>query len=78
MILGGGVRKGGRLGEEGFFRQIRERLQATLNGYIIAPALGSDIDRYLVPPLLGDDAGVCGAMALGRSMASDPVNQEDP
>ena len=71
VILGGGVRKGGRLGEGRFFQQVREKLREVLNGYIITPALGSDIDRYLVPPLLGDDAGVCGAMALGRSVARE-------
>jgi fructokinase len=69
VILGGGVPKGGRLGEGRFFQQVREKLQAALNGYITAPALGADIDRYLVPPLLGDDAGVCGAIALGQKVA---------
>ncbi|MFL6258488.1 MAG: ROK family protein [Thermoanaerobaculia bacterium] len=69
VILGGGVPKGGRLGEERFFQQVREKLQAALNGYVTAPALGSEIGRYLVPPLLGDDAGVCGAMALGQRAA---------
>lgn len=69
MILGGGVLKGGRLGEGRFFQQVREKLQAALNEYITAPALGSDIDRYLVPPLLGDNAGVCGTIALGQKVA---------
>ena len=49
--------------------EIKEKLRAALNGYIAAPALGPDVDRYLVPPLLGDDAGVCGAMALGQRAA---------
>jgi len=71
VILGGGVPKGGRLGEDRFFQQVREKLQAALNGYITAPALGADIDRYLVPPLLGDNAGVCGAMALGQKAARE-------
>lgn len=69
VILGGSVRKGGLLGEGRFFQQVREKLRAALNGYITAPVLGPDIDRYLVPPLLGDDAGVCGAMALGQRVA---------
>jgi fructokinase len=67
VILGGSVRKGGQLGEEQFFRQIREALKAALNGYIVHPALNADIARYLVPPALGDNAGVCGAMALAQS-----------
>ena len=70
VILGGGVAKGGRLGRDRFFQQVREKLREALNGYIAVPALGPDIDRYLVPPLLGDDAGVCGAMALGQRAAS--------
>lgn len=73
VILGGSVRKGGRLGEERLFQQVREALKATLNRYIIAPALDADIDRYLVPPFLGDDAGVCGAMALGQSKIQESV-----
>jgi len=71
VILGGSVPKGGRLGGDRLFRRIREKLQAALNGYISAPALGPEIDRYLVPPLLGDDAGVCGAMALGQRAAGE-------
>jgi len=69
VILGGSVPKGGRLGGDRLLRRIREQLQAVLNGYITAPALDAEIDRYLVPPLLGDDAGVCGAMALGQRAA---------
>lgn len=71
VILGGGVSKGGRLGQDRFFQQVREKLRAALNGYIAAPALGPDVDRDLVPPLLGDDAGVCGAMALGQRAARE-------
>jgi len=66
VILGGSVRKGGRLGEERFFQRVREELKHALNGYIIHPFLDADIDYYLVPPFLGDDAGVCGAMALAQ------------
>ena len=68
IIIGGSVRKAGQLGEEEFFRQVREKVRATLNGYIASPLLGEEIDGYIVPPLLGDDAGVCGAIALGQSM----------
>jgi uncharacterized protein len=34
-----------------------------LKGYITAPALGPDTNLYLVPPLLGHNVGVCGAIA---------------
>lgn len=66
VIIGGSVRKAGRLGSERFFQMTRERVQAALNGYIVSPALAGGIDRFIVPPLLGDNAGVCGAIALAQ------------
>ena len=68
IILGGSVSKGGRLGQDGFLRLIRQGLQRTLAGYVASPALSDQgIDSYVVPPALGDDAGVCGAIALAQS-----------
>jgi fructokinase len=66
VILGGGVRRGGRFGEERFFRGIRDNVRAVLNRYIVSPALNEGLDDYIVPPALGDDAGICGALALGQ------------
>lgn len=66
VIIGGGVRKAGRLGENQFFRLIGEKTRAALNGYIASPALCEEIAGYIVPPGLGDDAGVCGALALAQ------------
>lgn len=66
VILGGSVRKAGRLGEERFFGLLREKVRAALRDYIDSPAMRDQIDGYIVPPLLGDDAGVCGAIALGQ------------
>jgi fructokinase len=66
IILGGSVRKAGGLGSERFFAMVRAKVQQALNGYIVSPALAEGIDRYIVPPLLGDDAGVCGAIALAQ------------
>ena len=38
-----------------------------LNGYVVSSALlGNGIHDYIVPPRLGDDAGVCGALALAQ------------
>lgn len=67
VILGGSVRKAGRFGEDAFFRSVRQNVQSSLNGYVVSPSLiGDGIREYIVPPLLGDDAGVCGAIALGQ------------
>ena len=67
IVLGGSVRKGGRLGETAFFHIVRDELQRLLNGYIDAPQLTTPaISDYIVPPLLGDDAGICGAIALAQ------------
>lgn len=71
IILGGSVRKAGKLGQEAFFRMVRERLQRTLAGYIVSPALlGHGVQTFLVPPQLSDDAGVCGAIALAQASIS--------
>jgi fructokinase len=67
VIVGGSVSKGGQLGEGAFFRAVRRYVQTALNGYVVSPSLlGDGIHDYIVPPHLGDDAGVCGALALGQ------------
>lgn len=73
VIVGGSVRKAGQLGEAAFFAQIREKVRAALNGYVVSPSLSADgIESYIVPPLLGDDAGVCGAIALAQTQLLIP------
>jgi len=67
IVLGGSVRKGGRLGEEAFFHRLRDHVRDVLAGYVASPALSAaGIAEFIVPPDLGDDAGVCGAIALAR------------
>jgi fructokinase len=61
VILGGGVMQQYHL-----FPLIRERVQRLLAGYVAAAAVQEEIDRYIVPPGLGDRAGVLGAIALAR------------
>ena len=68
IIVGGSVRKGGQLGEEQFFARLRAAFREVLAGYISSPALTeTGIVEFIVPPQLGDDAGVCGAIALAHS-----------
>jgi len=60
VILGGGVMK-----LPGLIERVRSSVVRLLNGYLQVPAILADIDRYIVPPGLGDRAGVLGAVALG-------------
>lgn len=64
VILGGGV-----MHQEQLFPLIREQVARSLNGYVAAPAILNGMDDYIVPPALGDNAGLCGALALGIAAA---------
>jgi len=67
IIIGGSVRKAGQLGEEQFFKRLRTAFRSVLAGYIVSPALTeAGIEEFIIPPLLGDNAGVCGAIALAQ------------
>lgn len=61
IILGGGV-----MHQTQLFPMIREELQRLLNGYLQTRELMEGIDQFVVPPALGDNAGLLGALALGR------------
>ena len=61
IVMGGGVMRQRQL-----FPLIRERTLELLNGYVQAPAILKGIDRFIVPPGLGDRAGVLGAFALAE------------
>jgi fructokinase len=61
IILGGGV-----MSQPHLFPLVRQRVQALLNGYVQSPAIIADIDSYIVPPGLGNQAGVLGAIALAQ------------
>ncbi|MFV9510477.1 ROK family protein [Tepidibacillus sp. LV47] len=57
IILGGGVMKQSQL-----FPLIRQNVQELLNGYVDLP----EIDSYIVPPGLGDQAGIIGGLVLAH------------
>ena len=61
IILGGGVMQQRQL-----FATIRRRLQERLAGYVTSSAIEDAIESYVVPPALGGQAGVLGALALAR------------
>ena len=60
IVLGGGVMKQAHL-----FPPLRTRVRELLNGYLEAPQILEENDNYIVPPGLGDNAGLLGALALG-------------
>jgi fructokinase len=64
IIIGGGVMQQPQL-----FPLVRRRVQELLNNYLPVPAILDHIDDYIVPPGLGDRAGVLGAMALAEHTA---------
>jgi fructokinase len=61
MILGGGVMQ-----HLGLFPRIHQKFQKILNSYINVPMILQEIDRYIVPPGLGNRSGVLGAIGLAK------------
>jgi fructokinase len=59
IILGGGVMQQTHL-----FRRVRTRVQVLLNNYVAHPLIKEHIDDYIVPPGLGANSGVVGALLL--------------
>ena len=64
IILGGGVMR-----QESLLFLVRRKTQELLSGYIQAPEIVERIEQYIVPPMLGENAGVLGAIALASRMA---------
>ena len=50
------------------FPLVRHKVIAYLNGYIQSPSILSNIDGYIVPPGLGNRAGVLGAFAQAQQL----------
>ncbi len=65
IIMGGGVMEQAHL-----FPGVRRYVGKILNGYIQMPAILEDIEHYIVPPGLGNRAGVLGAIALAQIAAA--------
>jgi fructokinase len=64
IIMGGGVMEQRQL-----FPLVRRRVRDLLNGYLQVPSILDQIDEYIVPPGLGSQAGVLGAIALAQQAA---------
>ena len=65
IILGGGIME-----QEHLFPMIRGKVQELLHGYVQVPEITQRIDEYIVPPGLGNKAGILGSIALAaRALA---------
>jgi fructokinase len=62
IILGGGVPK-----QPTLLPLVRDQVRTLLAGYIDADELDDGLDEFIVPPALGDRAGVLGAIELART-----------
>jgi fructokinase len=58
IVIGGGVMR------DQLFPRVRRQVQQLLNGYVQSPQIMEAIDQYIVPPALGNQAGMLGAIAL--------------
>ena len=59
IVVGGGV-----LRQPGLLARVRTEVRAILAGYVRAAAVVDAIEDFIVPPALGERAGVLGALAL--------------
>ena len=57
IILWGGV-----MHQEKLFGMVRKEVQRLLNGYVAHEMITERIDEYIVPPALGEDPGIKGAI----------------
>ncbi len=64
IVLGGGVMR-----QPGLLPLVRRHTLELLNGYIRVGEVIDRIDQYVVPPELGDNAGILGAIALALGVA---------
>lgn len=61
VILWGGVMHQSQL-----FPVVRTKVKEMLGGYVQHELVGRQIDAYIVPPGLGEDPGILGAVLLGK------------
>jgi fructokinase len=67
IVIGGGVAK-----TPGFHAEVTERLKAWLGSYVAVP------DGFVVPPALGDRAGVAGGIALAQDLLEHQRRRVEP
>jgi len=62
IIIGGGIMQ-----REFMFPTVRRKTQELLNGYVQHDAILKHIDKYIVPPALGNRSGMLGAITLAKN-----------
>jgi fructokinase len=65
IIIGGGV-----MHQPHLLTRIREACARALHGYVPRLKTGRDLETYLLPPALGDQSGVIGALQLTQALNS--------
>lgn len=68
IIMGGGVMKQAQI-----FLLVHKKVQELLNDYVDMPQIKERIDEYIVPPGLGDDAGIIGALMLAKQAQDESL-----
>ena len=63
IIMGGGV-----MDQRQLFPLIHNNVYSMLNGYLQSKQILENMDQYIVPPSLGNQAGVLGAIALAQEV----------
>jgi fructokinase len=66
IVVGGGVMR-----QPGLLARVRGEVQRILAGYVRAGAVLDAIEDFIVPPALGERAGVLGALALAARGAPE-------
>lgn len=69
VILGGGV-----MHQQQLFPLIRREVCKNLNGYVQSEKILDQMDSYIVPPGLGENAGLAGSLALGLNALKQSRN----
>jgi fructokinase len=67
IIVGGGVMQ-----HTSLFLGVRRKVSELINAYIQSPTILKNIDNYIIPPVLGNQSGVLGAIALCRMATRVP------
>jgi fructokinase len=65
IIIGGGVGQNMHL-----LQRVQQKTITLLNDYVKSPDILENIQTYIVPPGLGNRAGVAGALALAEQAAA--------